>query len=84
MTQSPAYINSLGYQDATYVRLRNVTLGYTFPQELISRVKMSSLRLYFSFTNPWTWTEVLGYGPEQNPGSYPEPRTCLFGVKVSF
>ncbi len=84
MTQTPAYINALGYQDATYVRLRNVTLGYNFPQELISRAKMSSLRLYFSFTNPWTWTEVLGYGPEQNPGSYPEPRTCLFGVKVSF
>ncbi len=84
MTQVPAYINSLGYQDATYVRLRNVTIGYNFPQELISRAKMSSLRLYFSFTNPWTWTRVLGYGPEQNPGSYPEPRTCLFGVKVSF
>ncbi len=84
MTQTPAYINALGYQDATYVRLRNVTLGYNFPQELISRAKMSALRLYVSFTNPWTWTKVLGYGPEQNPGSYPEPRTCLFGVKVSF
>ncbi len=84
MSQTPAYISALGYQDASYVRLRNVTLGYNFPQKLISRAKMSSLRLYFSFTNPWTWTKVLGYGPEQNPGSYPEPRTGLFGVKVSF
>lgn len=84
MTQSPAYIQVLGYQDATYVRLRNVTIGYTFPQQLIQKAKMQNLRLYFSFTNPWTYTKVLGYGPESTPGAYPEPRTCLFGLKVSF
>ena len=45
---------------------------------------MQSLRLYATLTNLWTATEVLGYGPEQNPGSYPEPRTVLLGVNVSF
>lgn len=84
MTQAPAYISSLGYQDASYIRLRSVTLGYTFRPELISRLRLSSLRLYLSATNVWYYTKVLGYGPEQNPGSYPEPRTVLFGMKLSF
>ena len=83
-TQAPAYISTLGYQDATYVRLRNVTFGYTFPQKMIRKILLQNLRLYVSFTNLWTYTEVLGYGPEQTPGDYPEPRTMLFGLKVTF
>lgn len=45
---------------------------------------MQQLRLYVTFTNLWTDTEVLGYGPEQTPGDYPEPRTMLFGVNITF
>ena len=84
MNQAPAYISSLGYQDATYVRLRSLTLGYTFKPEWINKAKMQSLRLYLTGNNVWYWTEVQGYGPEQSPGAYPEPRTFLFGVKVTF
>lgn len=84
MTQAPAYIVALGYQDASYLRLRSVTLGYTFPQRTADALKMRSLRLYLSCNNAWYYTRVLGYGPEQTPGSYPEPRTMLFGVKASF
>lgn len=84
MTQAPAYISALGYQDATYLRLRSVTLGYTFPRGIADAVKMQSLRIWISCNNAWYYTKVLGYGPEQNPGSYPEPRTVLFGVKASF
>ncbi len=84
MTQVPAYMNSLGYQDASYVRLRNVQLGYTFPERLSKRIAMQKLRLYVTCTNLWTKTEVLGYGPEQTPGDYPEPRTMLFGLNITF
>ena len=84
MTQSPAYITSLGYQDASFVRLRNIQIGYNFPKKWISKAAMQSLRLYATFTNVWTYTKVTGYGPEQTPGSYPEPRTMLFGLNVSF
>lgn len=84
MTQAPAYISSLGYQDASYVRLRNVQFGYTFPKKIANRIAMQQLRLYVTFTNLWTDTEVLGYGPEQTPGDYPEPRTMLFGVNITF
>lgn len=84
MTQAPAYITSLGYQDATFVRLRNVQIGYNFPKKITKAMAMQSLRLYATFTNLWTYTKVTGYGPEQTPGSYPEPRTMLFGLNVSF
>lgn len=84
MTQAPAYITSLGYQDASFIRLRNVQIGYNFPKSVTKALSMQSLRLYATLTNIWTLTEVTGYGPEQTPGSYPEPRTVLFGVNVSF
>ena len=84
MTQAPAYISSLGYQDASYVRLRNVTFGYNFPRALISKAYMQSLRLYMTLSNFWTKTDVQAYGPEQTPGDYPEPRTVLFGLNVTF
>lgn len=84
MVQAPAYINALGYQDATYLRLRRVTLGYNFPERIADAIKMRSLRVYLSCNNVWYYTEVLGYGPEQSPGAYPEPRTLMFGVKASF
>lgn len=84
MTQAPAYITALGYQDASFIRLRNLQVGYTFPKKIAKVLAMQSLRLYATFTNLWTYTKVTGYGPEQNPGSYPEPRTMLFGLNVSF
>ena len=84
MTQAPAYITALGYQDASFIRLRNLQVGYTFPKKISKILAMQSLRLYATFTNVWTHTQVTGYGPEQTPGSYPEPRTMLFGLNVSF
>ena len=84
LTQAPAYINALGYQDADFIRLRNVTFGYTFPQSMIRRILLQNLRIYVSCTNLWSYTEVLGYGPEQTPGDYPEPRTVLLGLKLTF
>ena len=84
IVQVPAYMTAVGYQDASFVRLRNVQIGYNFPKKVAKALSMQSLRLYATLTNLWTATEVLGYGPEQNPGSYPEPRTVLLGVNVSF
>jgi hypothetical protein len=84
LVQQPAYITTLGYQNATYFRLRNVCLGYNFPKSLIDKAKMQKLRLYVSLTNYLTLTKVLSYGPEQTSGAYPEPKTMLFGLNVTF
>lgn len=84
MTQPPAYISALGYQDASYIRLRNLQIGYNFPKSIIEKAYMQNLRLYMTFTNLWTRTDVLGYGPEGDTGAYPEPRVFLLGLNVTF
>lgn len=78
------YFSSLSYQDASYVRLRNVSLGYNFPKKLISTMKMNSLRVYATATNLWTQTNFLSYSPEMSAGAYPEPKTYVVGLNVTF
>ncbi|KAA8485053.1 TonB-dependent receptor [Arcticibacter tournemirensis] len=84
MTQQPAYIGALAYEDASYIRLRNVTLGFNVPVTFARKLRTESIRIYSTLTNFWTKSDVHAYGPEQNPGDYPEPKTLLFGLNVSF
>jgi len=79
-----------------YVRLQNITLGYTLPSNLASQINLSKLRLYVSAQNLLTITDYTGYDPEigsfnQNVllsgidnGRYPTPRTFIFGVNLDF
>lgn len=78
------YFSSLGYQDASYVRLRNISLAYDFPSKLLKDIHMSKLRVYATATNLWTHTNFLSYSPELSAGGYPEPKTFLVGLNVSF
>ncbi len=78
------YFSSLSYQDGTYVRLRNLSLGYTFPKSLMQPLHVSSLRIYGTATNLWTQTDFLSYSPETSAGGYPEPKTFVVGLNVSF
>lgn len=78
------YMESLSYQDGTYVRLRNVMLGYTLPQKMSRKIGMEKFRLYASATNWITLTDFLSYSPESGPNGYPEPRTFTFGLNISF
>jgi TonB-linked SusC/RagA family outer membrane protein len=83
-------------EDGSYTRVRNITLGYTFPASMLESIKISNLRTYFSVQNPFTFTNYLGYNPEVNarpdsalnPGedyaSYPLARTFTFGLNLSF
>lgn len=77
-------ISTLQYQDASYFRLRNLTLGYTLPQDLLGRAGIKDLRVFTSLTNYWTVTDFLSYGPEHGAGSYPEPKTVQFGANLTF
>lgn len=78
------YSDALGYQDASYVRLRTLTLGYTLPHNLTSKFLVDKLRIYFTATNLWTSTEYLSYSPELSLNAYPESRQFVFGLNVQF
>ena len=76
-------------RDASYIRLRTVTLGYTFPEERLSNLGLSKVNLYFTGTNLFTGTDFRSYSPEQdlvNGGAtaFPETRNFTFGLKLGF
>ena len=81
--------------DASYIRLRNVTLAYNFPQNMLGN-SIKSLRVYASGTNLFTLTDYVGYNPEVNNqednllvqgedyGSYPLQSTFTLGININF
>lgn len=77
-------------QDASYLRIKNVQVGYNFPQQLIKKVGIQSLRFYASGDNLFTFTNFFDGGdPERLAASarmaiYPQARTYSFGLKVTF
>lgn len=88
-------ISSRIIEDGSYLRLKTVTLGYTFPKTLIAKAKLSNARVYLAAQNLWTWTSYSGYDPEVSirnsaltPGldfsSYPRAFTLSFGVNLGF
>lgn len=78
------YRGTLDYQDASYIRLSNLTLGYSFPRKWVSKAGMSALRIYVRGDNLITITDFLSLGPETNPEDYPETVNYSFGVNISF
>lgn len=77
-----------------FVKLKNITLGYTFNNQLVSKINLSSVRAYLSIQNIYTITGYSGNDPEMtvsNPlrpgldaGTYPSARQYLVGVNISF
>ncbi len=83
-------------EDGSYIRLKSLTLGYTFDQKIVKKWGLSSLRLTFNATNLLTITGYDGYDPEigastastnvfnLDNGRYPSPTSFTFGLNVSF
>ena len=53
-------------EDGSYLRLQNLSLGYTLPKSLLSRIGVKNLRVYVQASNLFTWTNYTGYNPEVN------------------
>ncbi|MBD2700506.1 TonB-dependent receptor [Spirosoma sp. BT702] len=83
-----SFVNAIYYRKSDFVRVNNITLGYTFPRELLQKVNINSLRLYATATNPFLFTKYDGFDPEwtsQNTyGTAISTATYLFGVNLSF
>ena len=81
---STLYFSTLGYVDGSYLRIRNISLGYTFPD--LKKSFMSSLRLYVSGTNLFTWTKsfkLKQYDPERGGSeSSPMLKNVTFGINL--
>jgi TonB-linked SusC/RagA family outer membrane protein len=87
---------SFAVEDGSFIRINNITIGYTLPQKWMKRVKVSSLRVYVTANNAATITGYSGYDPDVNarrvsaltPGvdyaAYPRGRTFIAGVNLNF
>ncbi|MDR1683678.1 MAG: TonB-dependent receptor [Candidatus Symbiothrix sp.] len=68
-----------------YLKLKNLTFGYTFPKSWLSKIKLSNLRLFVSGENLWTITDFPGMDPEmQTATGYVTMRQWAFGINVNF
>ncbi|MAO15657.1 MAG: SusC/RagA family TonB-linked outer membrane protein [Muricauda sp.] len=78
-------------RDASYVRLRTLTLGYNIPSDTFSKIGLQSAKIYLTGTNLFTFTDFKSYSPEQTPlnndqngSAFPETRNITLGVKLGF
>ena len=90
------WLHSWAIEDGSYLRLNNLTLGYTLPKNILDKVKISTLRVYGTVNNLATITNYSGYDPDvtarrQDPltpgvdfAAYPRSRTWVFGLNVTF
>jgi TonB-linked SusC/RagA family outer membrane protein len=89
------YPSSWAIEDGSFLRLNNITVGYTLPVNSLTRLHMSRLRFYFTANNIAVLTSYSGYDPEVSvrksgltPGldysAYPKSRSFIFGINASF
>ena len=82
------YGSSLNYVDGGFVKIRNITFGYTIPERIASKAKMTKLRLFVSAQNPVTWSDYKLFDPERagnvTSGAMPSNRMFLGGINISF
>lgn len=71
-------------QDRSFVRVKNIQLGYTIPSSIAEKAKISSLRFYGSLENYFTFTSYSGFDPEVSGANYPTLKQAVFGLNVTF
>lgn len=81
-------------EDASYLRLKNLSVGYSFAPGVINKLRVQNLRVYVSGSNLMTWTNYTGFDPEVQSGeplmqgldriSYPRARVFNFGINATF
>jgi TonB-dependent starch-binding outer membrane protein SusC len=90
------WLHSWAIEDGSFLRINNLTLGYTLPSIITKKAKISKLRIYGTVNNLATFTKYTGYDPEVNTrrsdpltqgvdfAGYPRAKTWVFGVNLTF
>ncbi len=78
---------ALQYVDGSYIKITNITLGYSVPKNFLRSLSMSKLRFYATISNPFIWTkdkQLDGVDPNNPEDNFPLYKTMVFGVNASF
>mgnify|MGYP000112865028 CR=1 FL=1 len=79
------YYSTLKYEDGSFFKIRDITLGYTFKPELLKHLNLSRLRVYATAKNFFTFSKIDNYDPEQGGSiSFPMTKQLVFGLNVEF
>ena len=95
LEEGDKYVHSWAVEDASYLRLSNLSIGYNFPKSWIRKASIQSLRIYATGSNLFVWTPYSGFDPEVSTkgsnltpgvdfGAYPRSRSYVFGLNVTF
>ena len=81
--------SSINYFDGSYIKLKNLTFGYTLPKNVLRSLNIEKARVYFTTSNPFIWTKseyVKNYDPEKggNDDDAPLSKQFVFGVNLTF
>ncbi|MDB5233305.1 MAG: TonB-dependent receptor [Hymenobacter sp.] len=93
-TQGRYLLHSWAIEDGSFLRINNITVGYTLPKALVQRARLTTLRFYVTVNNVYTFTKYSGFDPEVNtrrgpltPGvdyaAYPRSRAFLAGLNLT-
>lgn len=100
-SETPAFsgselVNSSRWvEDGSYLRLKNLTLGYSLPDKWLQKIKFNQIRVYATASNLWTITDYSGYDPEASMGMdaygagidrgiYPSSKSWVVGLDITF
>ncbi|MBQ3996524.1 MAG: TonB-dependent receptor, partial [Bacteroidales bacterium] len=85
-------------EDGSYIRIKNITLGYNVPKSFLNKFKVDNVRVYVNIQNLYTFTKYTGYDPEVGAstqdstgltygvdnGRYPSPTVYSCGLNITF
>ena len=84
-TENPVFGDARGYEDGSFLKIRNITVGANVPARYLSRVGAQSARIYFTAQDPWLFTNTSVLDPEGQTGNgVPIFRTLLLGGSFGF
>jgi TonB-dependent starch-binding outer membrane protein SusC len=81
------YRSAIFFQDASFLRVSDITVGFTLPKRTLDGLKISNARFYAQVMNPFLFTDYTGFDPEFNSAIYQDDvpaATFLFGLNLSF
>ncbi|UZR99917.1 SusC/RagA family TonB-linked outer membrane protein [Chondrinema litorale] len=86
--ERPRYVSTLRYFDGSFIKLRNINLGYNFPSSITEKLKVKSLRVYASAQTPWYYAKYESFDPETDGDieaeDLPSNKLFLMGLNISF
>lgn len=93
--QGSMYIHSWAIEDGSYIKLNNITIGYTLPRKFVNKAGINNLRVYATGSNLLTLTKYSGFDPEVSTfrsgltpgvdfGGYPRSRSFVLGLNITF